>query len=781
MDLFETYVSYVDDWQFHQLSYQPPLARYNLLIVGQFGSTDPDDYGFIALDDVLSYYGPCLSTRVCDFEGPDLCWFQQSNADDFDWLHLNGQNCSEMNCPIMDHTTNSINGKFMSIPPTQANDTSPKHGELVTITLRKVSEACISFWYYFDGEGKDNLEVVKTIPYESVNEVEILAKITGDLFPGWNPLRVSLTSDDSFQLNIIAHVFSDTPIMAFDDFELNRHEFCSNPMSCDFETGDFCTWSQDWQDDLDFELKTGYEDNNGIGPNEDHTSGTELGHYIFLASKGIQESGLVARIVSEPYIVTSANAKEGQCLIFSYYLVGNQAGTLLVNKIDVNSETPTKVFEVAVDDGNLWQLARINLQSEVTFRLEILALTGEGEEGEIGLDDLLLERSSCQDNTHVFTCDDGAEIPITLKCNFHPECKNGEDERGCGNCDFENGACEWNNIETESVFKWVVTHSNNTDPDSLAPDIDHSTMEPIGHYALAEIVSGEGNLKEALFASPNLQECAHDCTLRFWVYLDSTEKGDLLIVKLAESVTTPRPIFSLDEHAVALEWVQYFVPIGRIRHSFVILFEAHPISGAKNAFALDDVALEECGIPHGEQDPCNDNEQFTCDTGHCISKWNVCDMTDNCGDESDERHCEASVQCNFEDGLCMWSNLYETQGQWRIGKADGTHDLPYRDHSRNLYSGHFLIPELTKNSSEVTLASPVFLPGVSFNLTFHHQTTGHDKPDLKILSMDLETNVETVLSHQTEFDVFGQWIKQTVFIPATEHKHVREQFSLRIS
>ena len=80
-------------------------------------------------------------------------------------------------------------------------------------------------------------------------------------------------------------------------------------------------------------------------------------------------------------------------------------------------------------------------------------------------------------------------------------------------------------------------------------------------------------------------------------------------------------------------------------------------------------------------------------------------MTDDCGDNSDEKNCDGYTMCDFEQkNLCSWKN----SGQWSVVAPYQTNG-PRRDHTTGLDYGSYVFLRGTANSKS-TLESPIFLP-----------------------------------------------------------------------
>lgn len=66
---------------------------------------------------------------------------------------------------------------------------------------------------------------------------------------------------------------------------------------------------------------------------------------------------------------------------------------------------------------------------------------------------------------------------------------------------------------------------------------------------------------------------------------------------------------------------------------------------------VDDVAFVDCAPPITSNLSCHNNE-FICANGHCISKDNLCDFIDHCGDGSDENHYICSEKQIYHPLFC---------------------------------------------------------------------------------------------------------------------------------
>ncbi|XP_027784436.2 MAM and LDL-receptor class A domain-containing protein 1 [Marmota flaviventris] len=115
-------------------------------------------------------------------------------------------------------------------------------------------------------------------------------------------------------------------------------------------------------------------------------------------------------------------------------------------------------------------------------------------------------------------------------------------------------------------------------------------------------------------------------------------------------------------------------------------------------------------------------EAFQCDDGVFLPPDNVCDFTNQCGDNSDEQQCSNYERCDFEDGLCNMEQEDSVQLGWK--KRNGMTGLspPFHDHNGDM-SAHFLslVSRVDGNSSN--LRSRLFLPTNdqhACQITFYH-------------------------------------------------------------
>ena len=108
-------------------------------------------------------------------------------------------------------------------------------------------------------------------------------------------------------------------------------------------------------------------------------------------------------------------------------------------------------------------------------------------------------------------------------------------------------------------------------------------------------------------------------------------------------------------------------------------------------------------------------DYFTCVRQACISPTRICDLTDDCGDNSDELNCTNYTQCDFESGICDWRSVQgiENRLTWNLGSGEtSSMDTgPSRDHTTGSSEGHYIFLEASNPAnSTAQVISSVFLP-----------------------------------------------------------------------
>lgn len=168
---------------------------------------------------------------------------------------------------------------------------------------------------------------------------------------------------------------------------------------CDFER-DFCGFVQvvrnDIQgttdiawgiDEFDWTRQSGSTPSEGTGPDVDHTLNSNQGNFVFVEASFPRNAGDRAALVSPEFRITTS-----ACLRFWYHMFGSNTERLVVER--VQGVDRVEVWRRARINQNLWQQGAVTLPAG-TQRFIFVGVRGNGNFGDIALDDISLTTGSC--------------------------------------------------------------------------------------------------------------------------------------------------------------------------------------------------------------------------------------------------------------------------------------------------------------------------------------------------------------------------------------------------
>ena len=774
VDLFKAEGAHGPRWIHEQVHYSPEEPNYELWFVAESGTSDPDNWGDIAIDDISGYYGECLQQNICTFEDSKGCGFSQEQEDLSDWTIGSFVDDPSGSSPPADHTSGGQTGRTVYYQNAKSDNTS-FDAHIRSPQYPPMAEACVSFWYYmWSDEYQEDMEFSVSLDIIEDPEYSLWSR-RGWIKQGWVRGTIDLLTEQDAQIvfrargkNILNKKFT----IAFDDYEIDTQNFCGkmdNNVGCDFETGDTCKWSNSEDDDMDWVLGSAGTDTSDTGPNSDHTTQTKYGHYLYIAEKSTATRNKYA-ILESPVVDVTAQIQPA-CLTFWYHMYGVDIGTLLVNKVNTISQEQTQVFSKFASQGNNWRLGEVQIDpndAEAYLYLQMVAVTNDGVRGEIALDDIYIFDGPC---THSFptnfSCSGSEQVPMEVVCDFHKDCSNGKDENNCGQCDFEHNQCGWVRPFVPSKYQWA--RKRNATTSGNAPSIDHTTGTDQGWYMIADQTSEEEYLYDTWLVSPLIHHSFSTCEVSLWYYLTRDDQNSTLsVLGKAEQEAWTQYWESLED---TVEWTEARVHLGRQRNPLNLILKAQ-LGEGNNIIAIDDVTYQFCDFPEPPVNTtCDEEGKLSCDNMACYSNSQKCDLTDDCGDSSDEKDCNEDISCQFEESLCTWENLQDDSADWIISSALDSKEPrgPTRDHTTNTKYGSFLKSNTTQKydfMNTVRLASQVLtsldkLCTINMYLYLYPGA----KNRLVLYTREAVGGEEKQIFNHTASGNYQYWFKQLVLIP----------------
>ncbi|XP_041666036.1 apical endosomal glycoprotein isoform X2 [Cheilinus undulatus] len=332
--------------------------------------------GRVAIDDVTFVKGSCTVPRMCSFEGQQ-CGYSTSGK--VQWLHRSGSTIS-MTGPKTDHTLETEDGFYMMVN-TEA-DILPSDGTTaLTSPVRTgtTKTECVHFWYHTGGENPGSLTLyMKPVKGERV-KIFSDSLDQGDV---WRHGRGNISSDLvdwQLEFEVVGAGGKETYI-AVDDIFISAYPCEVQGSMCSLEKG-MCSWSNTQNvnvDKLDWELTSQEAEKHYTVPHEDHTLGTEKGHFLFLPSSNRTAVNQNAMLLS-PHLPPT----KGTCLKFWVYKPQSSDCKLKVWRL---SEGRLYQLLVVGELGGPWRRFDVNITSTEEYQIVFEGI--KGTSGVVALDDI---------------------------------------------------------------------------------------------------------------------------------------------------------------------------------------------------------------------------------------------------------------------------------------------------------------------------------------------------------------------------------------------------------
>uniref|UniRef100_H2ZZX6 MAM domain containing 4 n=1 Tax=Latimeria chalumnae TaxID=7897 RepID=H2ZZX6_LATCH len=453
---------------------------------------------------------------------------------------------------------------------------------------------------------------------------------------------------------------------------------CDSYNKCDFELG-LCDWEQETgSDEINWELTNKYSIPTSTpftGPTRDHTLNNDM-DFLYINSSRPTVKNDRAKLLS-PHLEATKN--DSCYLVLYYYLYGTHTGSL---NVYYRTSVPGDLVRVGGkygEMGDYWFKDQIEFKVDMNFQIVIEGVIGEEEKGNIALDDLILSpgcklfngkntnQKSLENSLPVgteptlppnpcgerqFQCDDKC-ISENLVCNFKSDCKDGSDEKSCGNTNFEDGEGGWRD-NSVGRFKWRVEQANITN----MPNTDHgtNTSQDTGHYLYLEGVQGQV-MTEAKSQTQIMGPSGLACSLEmyYYFYSDSWPAGYIVVSVINTELQTHKFPWHVQGNQ-GKSWKHVIIPIGERPRNFQVQLVGivDTLASGHQAIAIDDIKFINC-----------DPEYMPLNT--------------------------AELSCNFDNGMCGWYQDQNDDFEWirdNGHRPDVLNHGPGYDHTTG--TGHYL-------------------------------------------------------------------------------------------
>ncbi|XP_067126407.1 MAM and LDL-receptor class A domain-containing protein 1-like, partial [Centruroides vittatus] len=173
---------------------------------------------------------------------------------------------------------------------------------------------------------------------------------------------------------------------------------------------------------------------------------------------------------------------------------------------------------------------------------------------------------------------------------------------------------------------------------------------------------------------------------------------------------------------------------------FSLSFSRVTVYSTNEIFALDNIKFENCSYPKEEKN-CPISKFYCRKSKACIDRDLICDLSDDCGDGSDENGCDQDFLISFEEGLKFFYQDKNDDIDWDIGNGVYKSRLKYKtgppfDHTYFLDKGNyiFITSETSSPNKVARLISDVLeiTRNGMCSLRFYYYMFGNLVSDLKV-------------------------------------------------
>lgn len=802
------------------------IAPINTCGAGKFQCTNKKCIDATLKCDFINHCGDNsdeVMCQQCDFQ-LSLCGWVDKSSGRYQWDRHNGS--TSHSGPKTDHNNDKSQvGNYMYVDA----GSGQTYGKaiLMSTPMGNVDSTCKMTFYYYKNTNLGGTMVLYLVP-SSVAYNSLVGRIRlwsafGNHGNNWNNATVGIGRRQPGYYFVLEAIHSGrTSDMAVDDFKfyncgLGAKTFCAaNQFACkrgscvdlsyvcdysddcgdqsdevnctnyvercNFET-DLCNWIQDDTDNFDWSFGQGKTSTVGTGPSTDHSTGTSLGHYVYIETSLPRRLGDKARLKSPVFTPNSQNCK----IRFYYHMYGPDVNGLNLYIESYESGPMILLWSKNGSQTDLWNRAVVPLSSSSPFRVVIEGVRGSGYRGDIGVDDVsftpgcqvaptatlpavLSTQGPCGKGK--WQCANKLCIDISKVCDFSYDCTDKSDEAMCpSTCSFDNNnMCNWKNDYHVNQGNWTVARNGNPAMNT-GPTNDHTQSSTIGMYAVVTKATNDTGKKVFRINSPMYNQAGKTCQFSLWYNIHGhgfTQFRILIHSGGRESQLYAKYYVNL--YKVMDQWQQVQVSLPVCAHQFYIIIEAVSYGRQLGYIGIDDLQFSNCQAPKATG-TCTKN-QYTCFSGNCVPLNLRCDLQNDCCDGSDEVSaiCSAYNQCTFEYTLCGWQQLTNDNFNWtrHRGPTSSINTGPIQDHTTGSRSGYYLYIETSRpRKLNDTASIGLYLPKPigPCSMRFWYHMYGSSVGSLNIYKNTLDrgkSQVDSINSTQG-----NKWMRREVLLTST--------------
>ncbi|XP_054853157.1 apical endosomal glycoprotein [Eublepharis macularius] len=332
--------------------------------------------GAMALDDITVTPGGCSVQKHCSFETSDCgFWGTKQHL----WIRQTGTGGQG---PPTDHTLGTLKGHYMIINCSEDILPLGEKAILQSPTFSSLLHThCVMFWYYLSSSNPGTL----TVYVEERGTQRKMLSISAMQGEVWRYSNFSVQVQDEWQVVFVVEGAGEGPssYIALDDFHV-KEGVCPESGSCDFELGT-CGWSRPHGDWYSWDWKEGATPLWSPSPREDHTLGTEAGHYAYVDIGVLGMGRHTAGLASEHLPATT-----GSCLQFQYHMNFMEQSSQAQLKVKLFSlQGERMVWSATGHQGRTWMNQSFFVTSLTEFQIVLEATSGAWpSSGTIAVDDI---------------------------------------------------------------------------------------------------------------------------------------------------------------------------------------------------------------------------------------------------------------------------------------------------------------------------------------------------------------------------------------------------------